>query len=44
MSDVAPVQEQSRIKSLDTMRGFALLGILAVNAAYFTAPWQAAVK
>jgi len=42
MSDVAPVQEQSRIKSLDTMRGFALLGILAVNAAYFTAPWQAA--
>lgn len=42
MSDVAPVQEQSRIKSLDTMRGFALLGILAVNAAYFAAPWQAA--
>ena len=44
MSDVAPVQEQSRIKSLDTMRGFALLGILAVNAAFFTAPWQAAVN
>jgi uncharacterized protein len=42
MSDVAPVQEQSRIKSLDVMRGFALLGILAVNAAYFAAPWQAA--
>lgn len=42
MSDVAPVQEQSRIKSLDTMRGFALLGILAVNAAFFAAPWQAA--
>ncbi|MEZ5961007.1 MAG: DUF418 domain-containing protein [Hyphomonadaceae bacterium] len=44
MSDVAPVQEQSRIKSLDVMRGFALLGILAVNAAYFAAPWQAAVN
>jgi len=42
MSDVAPVQETSRIKSLDVMRGFALLGILAVNAAYFAAPWQAA--
>lgn len=42
MSDVAPVQAESRIKSLDTMRGFALLGILAVNAAYFAAPWQAA--
>jgi uncharacterized protein len=41
MSDVAPVQEQSRIKSLDVTRGFALLGILAVNAAFFAAPWQA---
>jgi len=40
MSDVAPVREASRIKSLDVMRGFALLGILAVNAAFFAAPWQ----
>ncbi|HYD87083.1 MAG TPA: DUF418 domain-containing protein [Vitreimonas sp.] len=40
MTDIAPVQEQSRIKSLDVMRGFALLGILAVNAAYFAGPWQ----
>jgi uncharacterized protein len=40
MSDVAPVQEHSRIKSLDVMRGFALLGILAVNAAFFAGPWQ----
>jgi uncharacterized protein len=40
MSDVAPVSEQSRIKSLDVMRGFAVLGILAVNAAFFAAPWQ----
>ncbi|MGD9966570.1 MAG: DUF418 domain-containing protein [Hyphomonadaceae bacterium] len=42
MTEVAPVQEQNRIKSLDVMRGFALLGILAVNAAYFAAPWQTA--
>lgn len=40
MSDVAPVQEQDRIESLDVIRGFALLGILAVNAALFAAPWQ----
>jgi len=40
---VAPVQTADRIKSLDVMRGFALLGILAVNAAFFAAPWQAAV-
>lgn len=42
MTDVAPVQEQSRIQSLDVIRGFALLGILAVNAIFFAAPWQAA--
>lgn len=40
MSEVAPVQEQSRIKTLDVMRGFAVLGILIVNAAFFAAPWQ----
>src|SRR5262245_29004320 len=40
MSEVAPVREESRIKSLDVMRGFAVLGILVVNAAYFAAPWQ----
>ncbi len=40
MSDVAPVREDSRIKSLDVTRGFALLGILVVNAAFFAAPWQ----
>lgn len=39
--DVAPVTEQRRIKSLDVMRGFAVLGILIVNAAFFAAPWQA---
>ena len=40
MSEVAPVRETDRIKSLDVMRGFAVLGILAVNAAFFAAPWQ----
>ncbi len=44
MTDLAPVQEQSLIKSLDVMRGFAVLGILAVNAAFFAAPWQAAIN
>lgn len=42
MTDPAPVQEESRIKSLDVVRGLALLGILAVNAAFFAAPYQAA--
>jgi uncharacterized protein len=41
MTDLGPVQETSRIKTLDVVRGFALLGILAVNAAYFAAPMQA---
>lgn len=44
MSEAAPVAETRRIKSLDVMRGFAVLGILAVNAAYFSAPWQAAMN
>ena len=41
MSEVAPVQVQARIKSLDVMRGFAVLGILVVNAIFFAGPWQA---
>lgn len=41
MSDVAPVREADRIRSLDVTRGFALLGILVVNATFFAAPWQA---
>jgi uncharacterized protein len=40
MTDLGPVQADSRIKSLDVMRGFAVLGILIVNAAFFAAPWQ----
>lgn len=39
-AEVAPVQEKERVKSLDVMRGFAVLGILIVNAAFFAAPWQ----
>jgi uncharacterized protein len=39
-AEVAPVKSGDRILSLDVLRGFALLGILAVNAAYFAAPWQ----
>jgi uncharacterized protein len=39
-AEVAPVKTADRILSLDVLRGFALLGILAVNAAYFSAPWQ----
>jgi len=40
VTDVAPVRETERVKSLDVMRGFAVLGILIVNAAFFAAPWQ----
>lgn len=44
MTDVAPVSESRRIKSLDVMRGLAILGILAVNAPFFAGPWQAAIN
>jgi uncharacterized protein len=45
MSDAAaPASEQRRIQGLDVVRGFALLGILAVNAVYFAAPYQAAMN
>jgi uncharacterized protein len=37
---VAPVSVGDRIQSLDVTRGLAVLGILAVNAIYFSAPWQ----
>lgn len=29
-----------RFETIDVVRGFAVLGILAVNAQYFAAPWQ----
>jgi uncharacterized protein len=35
MSDVGPVQSGERISSLDTLRGFALLGILLMNIVGF---------
>ncbi|MEM7053046.1 MAG: DUF418 domain-containing protein [Pseudomonadota bacterium] len=35
-----PTQEQNRLIHLDVLRGFALLGILLVNFALFTAPIQ----
>ncbi len=41
---LAPVGESERIRSLDVMRGFAVLGILTVNAPFFAAPWQTAVN
>jgi uncharacterized protein len=36
--------EPARIQSLDVVRGLAVLGILAVNALYFDAPWSAVVN
>lgn len=36
----APVRRQDRIANLDILRGFAVLGILAVNAATFAWPAQ----
>lgn len=42
--DAAPIVETRRVKSLDVVRGFAVLGILAVNAGYFAAPYQAVVN
>lgn len=42
--NLAPVGESERIRSLDIMRGFAVLGILIVNAPFFAAPWQTAVN
>jgi uncharacterized protein len=44
VSEVSPVQKQDRILSLDVIRGFAVLGILAVNAQFFAAPWYSAVN
>lgn len=41
-SGVAP--GNARIASLDVLRGLAVLGILAVNAPYFAAPWQTGIN
>ena len=37
---LAPVRSGDRIVSLDTLRGVAVLGILAVNAAAFALPFM----
>ena len=33
---IAPVQTQERIEVLDVIRGFALLGVLIINMAFFS--------
>ncbi len=43
-AEIAPVEASRRIKTLDVLRGLAILGILAVNAPFFSAPWQAALN
>lgn len=43
-SEIAPVEAARRIQTLDVLRGLAILGILAVNAPFFAAPWQAALN
>ncbi|MEQ1818821.1 MAG: DUF418 domain-containing protein [Terricaulis sp.] len=43
-AEIAPVEAEQRIKTLDVLRGLAILGILAVNAPFFSAPWQTAVN
>ena len=39
-SDRMPVEAKARIGSLDALRGVAVLGILAVNAASFALPFM----
>lgn len=41
MTHAAPVTESERISSLDTLRGFALLGILVMNIQSFAMPFSA---
>ncbi len=36
----APLEENSRIRILDTVRGIAVLGILLMNIPYFSMPYQ----
>lgn len=44
LSNPSPVEAARRIKTLDVLRGLAILGILAVNAPFFAAPWQTALN
>ncbi len=43
-AELAPVEAARRIKTLDVLRGLAILGILVVNAPFFAAPWQTALN
>lgn len=43
-AELAPVEAARRIKTLDVLRGLAILGILAVNAPFFSAPWHTAMN
>lgn len=43
-TEIAPIEAARRIKTLDVLRGLAILGILAVNAPFFAAPWQTALN
>lgn len=43
-AELAPVEAAQRIRTLDVLRGLAILGILAVNAPFFAAPWLTAVN
>jgi len=38
---LAPLPSEQRIEVVDALRGFALLGILLVNMAFFAGPWEA---
>jgi uncharacterized protein len=40
---IVPVQQAERVQIVDILRGFALFGILLVNMAYFSQPFQTAV-
>lgn len=44
VAEIAPVEPARRIKTLDVLRGLAILGILAVNGPFFAAPWQTALN
>ncbi|MBL8546970.1 MAG: DUF418 domain-containing protein [Hyphomonadaceae bacterium] len=43
-AEIAPIEAARRIKTLDVLRGLAILGILVVNAPFFSAPWQTAIN
>ena len=44
IAEPAPVRRADRLFSLDVVRGFAVLGILAVNAMTFAQPWEVSMN